>query len=193
MIPHNLLAKVHIARQELGLSDEEYRAILARTVGVSSAKELTDRTVGRVLHEFRRLGWVPKPPKRAGRQPNTLDRDAQLWKIEALLCELGASWAYAEAIAKQQTGLAKLEWLKTEAQFRGVIAALDVELNKRHGLACVDRECQRLGLTREQLAERYRLPKGWERKPRVLDALIEHLCDIQESANNDEDAQGGES
>lgn len=193
MIPHNLLAQVHIARQELGLSDDEYRAILARTVGVSSAKELTSRTVGRVLHEFKRLGWQPKPPKRAGRVPNNLYRHEMVAKIEALLCELGASWAYAEAIAKQQTGIARIEWLKAEKQFKGVIAALDVELNKRRGLACVDRECQRLGLTREQLAERYRLPKGWERKPRVLDALIEHLCDIQESANNDEDAQGGES
>lgn len=64
MISKGKLAQIHIAKAQLGLSDEDYRAILARTAGVSSAKELTNRTVGGVMHEFRRLGFQPKPAKR---------------------------------------------------------------------------------------------------------------------------------
>ena len=52
MISKRKLAQIHVAKAQLGLSDDDYRAILARTAGVSSAKELTERTVGGVLHEF---------------------------------------------------------------------------------------------------------------------------------------------
>lgn len=179
MISKGKLAQIHIARQQLGLSEDEYRAILARAAGVRSAKELTDTTVGRVLHELRRLGFQPKAPRRAGRVPNNLNRHEMMGKIEALLSELKASWAYAEAIARQQTGIAKLEWLTTEKQFRGVIAALDVELEKRCGLAAVDAELARLGWDREEAAERYALAQGWERNRKSLAALHAFLCSIR--------------
>lgn len=179
MISKNKLAQIHIARQQLGLSDDEYRAILARTVGVSSAKELTDSSVGRVLHEFKRLGFKPKAPKRAGRVPNTLNKHEMMGKVEALLSELGASWVYAQAIAKRQTGIERIDWLRTEAQFRGVIAALEVELEKRWGLSAVDDELKRLGMTRDQVAERYALSPGWQRNRKSLAALVEYLRSIK--------------
>ena len=34
------LAKVHIAKQQLGMDDDSYRALLARVAGVKSAKDL---------------------------------------------------------------------------------------------------------------------------------------------------------
>lgn len=178
MISKGKLAQIHIARQQLGLSDDEYRAILARTAGVSSSKDLDDRTVGRVLHEFKRLGWKPRAPKRAGRVPNTLNKHEMMGKVEALLSELGASWAYAQAIARQQTGIERIDWLRTEKQFRGVIAALDAELEKRSRLAAVDRFLAYVGESREQLARRYRLPPGWERDRRLLGHLLEALPEL---------------
>lgn len=175
MISKGKLAKIHIAKAQLGLSDDEYRAILARTAGVRSAKALTDRNVGAVLHEFKRLGWQPKAPKRTGRKPNTFTREEMLHKIEAQLSELGASWSYAEAIARRQTGIAKLDWLKTEKQFKGVIAALHVEQEKRGYLDYIDRCLAALGETRETAARRYRLNQRWERHLPTLKALAEAL------------------
>ncbi|WP_445157381.1 gp16 family protein [Halomonas sp. E14] len=180
MISKGKLAQIHIAKQQLGLSDEEYRAILARTAGVSSAKDLTNRNVGVVLNEFRRLGWLPAPPKGKGRLPNTFSKREQFAKIEALLADMGLSWRYAEAIARQQTGLARLEWLKTEAQFRGVIAALHVEQEKRGLLAYVDRCLASLGETREQLAAERGLPKRWERDLLILRLLAKSLPEPRE-------------
>ena len=51
MISKGKKAQIHIAKQQLGLTEEDYRALLARTAGVSSSKGLTDRNVGAVLHE----------------------------------------------------------------------------------------------------------------------------------------------
>ncbi|SFT74127.1 gp16 family protein [Halomonas saccharevitans] len=175
MISKNKLAQIHIARQQLGLADDEYRAVLARVAGVRSAKDLDGRTAARVLEEFRRLGWKPKAPKRAGRVPNTLNKHEMMGKIEALLSELGASWAYAEAIAKRQTGIERIDWLRTEKQFRGVIAALEAEREKRSRLAAVDRFLAYVGENRESLARRYRLPPGWERDRQLLGRLLDAL------------------
>lgn len=175
MISKGKLAQIHIAKAQLDLGDDEYRAILARVAGVSSAKQLTNRNVGAVLNEFRRLGWKPKAPKRAGRQPNTLDRDTMLAKVEAQLTDMGLSWQYAEAIARQQTGIQRIEWVRDYKALSAVIAALDVEQSKRDGLAALDRLLALLGKSREQLEEEYPLPRGWQRKPKVLEALIERL------------------
>lgn len=175
MISKGKLAQIHIAKQQLGLSDDEYRAILARTAGVSSSKDLTDRNVGAVLNEFRRLGFQPKAPKRAGRKPNTFNKREQLAKIEAQLADMGLSWEYAGAIAKRQTGIERIDWLRTEKQFTGVIAALDKEQEKRGLLAYVDECLTDMGKTREELADRYSLPEKWERNLAVLKKLAEIL------------------
>ncbi|KMQ73769.1 regulatory protein GemA [Marinobacter subterrani] len=93
------LAQVHIAAKELGMDDDTYRALLARVAGVRSAKHLNARQLSQVLDEFRRLGWVPKPGKKAGRKkPRTPpSRKAVMDKVEALLAEAGRPWAYADA------------------------------------------------------------------------------------------------
>lgn len=54
------LAKIHIARKELALNEENYRAILVRVTGQDTSSALNDRQIDKVLDEFRRLGWVPK-------------------------------------------------------------------------------------------------------------------------------------
>jgi phage gp16-like protein len=58
-----LLAKVHIAKKELALSDESYRDILARMTGCQSSRDCTERQLEQLLDEFRRLGWKPKAGK----------------------------------------------------------------------------------------------------------------------------------
>jgi len=55
-------------------------------------------------------------------------------KIEALLAEMKAPWAYADAIAKQQTGIEKVTWVRNKKQLSAIIAALDKELKKRRSL-----------------------------------------------------------
>lgn len=54
------LAKIHIAKKELGLDDDAYRDVLERVVGQRSAKGLSDCKLKLIISEFKRLGWKPK-------------------------------------------------------------------------------------------------------------------------------------
>lgn len=130
--------KIQIARRELGLDDDVYRSILARVAGVRSSKELTPRQIGRVLEEFERLGWVPKPSskapaKRSGRaapKPSA-DREALVGKIEAQLAAAGRPWGYADGMARRMFKVERVEWCGVD-QLRGLVAALSYDA-KRHG------------------------------------------------------------
>lgn len=52
-----LLAKVHIARKDLGLSEEEYRATLRELFGVESSARLSVPRLSELLVHFTRRGW----------------------------------------------------------------------------------------------------------------------------------------
>lgn len=133
MISKGKLAQIHIAKAQLGLSDEDYRAILARTAGVSSAKELTNRTVGGVMHEFRRLGFVPKPAKKAGRKAPRSPRSRQnvMSKIEAMLTHAQRPWAYADSMAKRMFSVERVDWLDDD-QLHRLMTGLIIDA-KRQG------------------------------------------------------------
>ncbi|WP_336802008.1 regulatory protein GemA [Kaistia sp. MMO-174] len=59
------LAKIHVAKKALALDDDTYRDVLGRVTGKRSAKDLTVIECGRVLDEFKRLGFKPMPVRRA--------------------------------------------------------------------------------------------------------------------------------
>lgn len=49
--------KVQIARKQLGLADDDYRAVLERVTGQRSSTACNAHQLDAVLAEFRRLGW----------------------------------------------------------------------------------------------------------------------------------------
>ena len=51
------LAKIHVAKKQLGLDDDAYRDVLDRTVGQRTAKGLSEAQCGKVLEEMNRLGF----------------------------------------------------------------------------------------------------------------------------------------
>lgn len=52
-----LIAKIHIARAQLALTDDSYRDLLERIAGERTAGKLPIEKLEAVLAEFRRLGW----------------------------------------------------------------------------------------------------------------------------------------
>jgi len=56
------LAVIHIVKKELGLSDEEYRQILQKAAGVSSAKDLDEGKFRKVMNYFVRSHYYQLNP-----------------------------------------------------------------------------------------------------------------------------------
>jgi phage gp16-like protein len=122
---NSLLAKVHIAKKDLGLDDDTYRAMLENLTGKESAAALTVPQLVRVVADLRAQGWKGQANKSATRRKPVVRSEAAgyLDKIEALLAEAKRPWSYASGIAKRMYRADKLEWLNAD-QMRGVMTAL---------------------------------------------------------------------
>lgn len=48
---------LHVAKRQLGLDDDAYRAVLRRTAGVTTSRALDNHGLDSVLAELERLGW----------------------------------------------------------------------------------------------------------------------------------------
>lgn len=128
-----MIAKLHIARQQLGMADDSYRALLSRiAAGKSSSTELTLQQLDDVLAEMKRLGFVQKPAQKHGRRPAPKDsRQAVMAKIEAQLACAGRPWSYAHSMAAHMFGVARVDWLDGD-QLNKLMLALVYDA-KRHG------------------------------------------------------------
>lgn len=79
----NTMAKIHIAKKDLALDDDTYRAMLIELTGKSSAKDLTGNQLGKVLHHLKSKGWKPRAPKASASQRRQ-DTTAEATKVRAM-------------------------------------------------------------------------------------------------------------
>lgn len=118
---HAQLAKIHIAKKDLGLSDVEYRGLLQERYGVDSASKLNMRQLLALADHFRTLGWSAN-----GDAPQTgksefiriADDDphaSQKRYILALARKLGWSLRGLQTRIERQFGVARIEWLHDQA------------------------------------------------------------------------------
>ncbi|MDY0212578.1 MAG: regulatory protein GemA [Desulfuromonadaceae bacterium] len=128
-----LLAKIHIAKKDLGLDDATYRAAISMISGgkTDSSAKLNAPQRRDLVEHFKALGWQPKPARKAGKgKPRNMQwsskqtsRAAQLKKIEALLTIGGKSWAYGDALAKRICKVDKIAWVESSELYK-IITAL---------------------------------------------------------------------
>ena len=129
------LGKIHLAKKQLAMDDDTYRAMLLTIGGVKSSKELTPEGINKVVRHLEHVGAVFTKAKRAGKKPHNLDsessRAAYMSKIEALLAEAGRPWEYAKAMAKHMYKKEALEFCSGN-ELAGIITGL-VKNAKREG------------------------------------------------------------
>lgn len=123
---NNSLAKIHIAKKDLGLDDTAYREILVRITGKDSSGNMSECQRRAVLAEFQRLGWKPK----TGGKPRPGSNKPYVRLMYALAKNIDKSgfWRrpYKDALramVKKETGIDNPEWL-TFQQASPVIEAL---------------------------------------------------------------------
>ena len=144
-----LLAKIHVAKKQLGLTEDEYRALLDGHFGAASAADLGLTDLKRLVLVMADYGFKPsKGHARRGATrkktiPATLEQDdlgrePLMKKIEAQLAEKGRAegtdvpWGYAVAILKRQSGgVTRCFEHATPEQLRGVIAALTYDAKRK--------------------------------------------------------------
>lgn len=59
------IAQIHIAKTQLGLDEETYRAVLWTVARVKSSKDLDWTGRKQLLEHFKARGWKPAAPKKA--------------------------------------------------------------------------------------------------------------------------------
>lgn len=118
------LASIHIARKDMALEEESYRALLYRVTGQTSAKELTEEQLRSVLAEFERLGWKKARFRRfaAGNRPDVRKVFA-IWGSLRDHLECRGSRAGLRAFVERQIGVSDPNFLNP-AQARQMIEAL---------------------------------------------------------------------
>lgn len=131
------ISKIHIAKKQLNLSEEEYRSILSGRGGADSAKDLDYSGRKCVLAYFEKRGFKPKASattKRPSRPTPSADALPLVRRIRAQLISLDRlPDAYADGIAKQMLGEAApkfFEWCHPADLYR-ISQALGVEQNRK--------------------------------------------------------------
>ncbi len=113
----NDLAAIHIAKAQLGLSDDEYRDLLSTVCpGIRSAADLDVSGRRRFLAHLQAClrGHGKAQPQRLIRKPLS-EPQRLMWSLWMQLADAGLvrarSMAALAAYARRQTGVERLEWL----------------------------------------------------------------------------------
>lgn len=98
---------IHIAKQQLGMDDETYRAMLWSVARVKSSTELDFAGRKKVLDHLKACGWTPSRSTNewAFIDRASADKQPLLRKICAVCRSMGVGKAYAEGAARRQHGI----------------------------------------------------------------------------------------
>lgn len=124
MLSAGQLALLRVAKAQLGLSDQDYRAELERHGGSASATALDARGFEAVLNRFRQLGFVTERRQHGYGDRLGMATDAQLDLIRRLWAEASGGLPEARLNAwLQHFGVSALRFT-TKSKAAKVIAAL---------------------------------------------------------------------
>lgn len=128
------LAKIHVAKKQLGMSEEDYRAMLWTQGRVTTSSDLDHTGRQRVLDHLKACGFKPVASVKTGRPKRPTpapDKLKLIRRIRAQLISLkNLPDSYADGIARQMFGLEFFEW-GTHDQLHSITAALAVEQRKQ--------------------------------------------------------------
>jgi phage gp16-like protein len=128
------LAQIHINKQKLGLTEENYRALLVGLTGKNSTKEMDQKERWQVIREQRRLlgdKAAQKAPRghfvgKPARQSPESGKQALLGKIEALLADRQLPWQYVHSMAQGMFKVSCVEWCNPDQLWR-IVAAMEIQ------------------------------------------------------------------
>lgn len=182
----SMIAKINIARQQLGMVEDDYRQGLFEATGKMSLTECSDGQLERVLGWLKSKGFRPIPKKGAAQHPMALKARA-LW---VSLYHLGAvhnpDEAALEAFARRQLGCERLVWARQSDAFRLIEALKAMAVRngwlqhdpvKQQPLSPLALQSSLCGAILVKLKEKGAVPAGWS----LHDAAWK-LCGFEQAA-----------
>ncbi|MCJ9428564.1 gp16 family protein [Kordiimonas marina] len=138
-----LLAKVHIAKKQLGLDDETYRSLLRGHFGKDSAARLTNAQLDQLVRYFKHQGFKTKPATTKGQKPADHDQAGKMRALWVSLYHLGiisdasekalSAFAWRVTGGKSKNGKARLQWVQGADAYK-VIEALKAIATRQAGV-----------------------------------------------------------
>lgn len=122
-------ALIHIAKQQCGLREEDYRAMLHAEAGVESSKDLTQEQYGTIMHRFERMGFVSTSTMPSQYRNPPPFKERMMRKIAAIMKDLNLPSTYADGIARRMFGIEKVAWCDTDQIYK-ILAALCIHQKK---------------------------------------------------------------
>jgi len=140
--PKKLVQLIHIAKTQLGLDDETYRAVLEQVTGKTSTTQMTNPQKQAVLDRLKQSGFKVNPVAKTGVQQLADDEQSKL--IRHLWLSLhtaghvkNPSEQALAAFVERQTGVSALQFLSSDSA--------DKVINRLRNW------CKRVGIPREPL------------------------------------------
>jgi phage gp16-like protein len=129
-----MLAKVHVAKKQLGLDEATYRATVEAATGKRSAGDCTPAELERLLRRFQQLGFVAvqTPMSKAGRtavKPHAKTIYALWGQCQRAGVIANGSLPALSAFCERQVGVSRPDWIAPEDAHK-VIEALKVMLKR---------------------------------------------------------------
>lgn len=122
------LAKIHLAKKQLGMTDDVYRDMLWTIARVRSAADLDEHGRRAVIEHLKKCGARFTHKRRIRPAGN---KAGLIAKVQAFLAEAKRPDSYADGMAQHMFQVERIEWCTTE-QLGKIIAALMYDA-KRHG------------------------------------------------------------
>jgi len=117
-----LLAKIHIAKQQMGLNEGEYEMIL-RSLRVESAAHLTIAQLENMVKLLKHYGWKPVRTRRKKASPEDRLR-ALRERCISLAKEIPHGVPRLAGLAERICGTAQLAWCQDAAKLERLLAVL---------------------------------------------------------------------
>ena len=129
-----LLAKIHIAKKELGLDDDLYREILQDEFGVGSAADLRVEELEGLVARFEAKGWQSraKESRPGGRSYNTKTAQAEALRDRARQAALHTELNEKRfrGLVKKICGVDELEWCGEAVRLKRLVAVIESMVKK---------------------------------------------------------------
>lgn len=119
-----LLAKIHIAKQQMGMSDDEYEMFL-RSFKVSSAADMTIKQMENMVKLMKHYGWKPIAKRRRAKSVADPDRLAALRaRVMDEIKHLDHWQERLGGLTRKICGVSNIAWCRDAAKLERLLAVL---------------------------------------------------------------------